>query len=80
LDVLMAQGLPIGVYRTSWGNRYFGQIRIRGQLYYLGTFDTIEEAAQVCAQAREALAIREEPAPEGAGSQEHGVHSMQGET
>lgn len=40
-------GLPKGVYRTSWGNRYFAQIYRGGRRYYLGTFETPEEAAAV---------------------------------
>ena len=35
-----------GVYRTSYGNRWFAQIRRRGKLYYLGTFLTEEEASE----------------------------------
>lgn len=35
-----------GVYRTSYGNRWFGQIRRRGKLYYLGTFPSPEEASE----------------------------------
>ena len=36
---------PKGVYRTSWGNRWFAQIRRNGKLRYLGTFEDVESAA-----------------------------------
>jgi len=39
--------LPRYVYRTSYGNRFFSQIRSRGKLHYLGTFGTPEEASEV---------------------------------
>jgi hypothetical protein len=35
-----------GVYRTSYGNRWFAQIRRRGKLHYLGTFATQDEASE----------------------------------
>lgn len=34
-----------GVYRTSWGNRWFGQLRHHGKLIYLGTFADPQEAS-----------------------------------
>ena len=40
----------VGVYRESWiGQRgvvWFAQVRHRGRLNYLGTFDTHDEAAE----------------------------------
>lgn len=44
-----------GVYRTSWGNRWFAQIRRGGKLHYLGTYPTPEEAAEAYARAAEVL-------------------------
>jgi hypothetical protein len=35
-----------GVYRTSYGNRWFAQIRRKGKLHYLGTFATESEASE----------------------------------
>jgi hypothetical protein len=37
---------PRGVYRTSYGNRWFAQIRRGGKLHYLGTFATQDEASE----------------------------------
>lgn len=48
--------LPRGVYRTSWGNRYFAQIYRGGKRYYLGTHATPEEAYAVYKAAAEELA------------------------
>lgn len=36
-------GLPYGVIRTSSG-KYLAQVRYKGIKYYLGTFDSVEEA------------------------------------
>ena len=44
-----------GVYRTSWGNRWFAQIRRAGKLHYLGTFPTPEKAAEAYTRAAELL-------------------------
>lgn len=44
-----------GVYRTSWGNRWFAQIRSRGKRYYLGTYESREDAAQAVLEARQEL-------------------------
>lgn len=44
-----------GVYRTSWGNRWFSQIRRGGKLHYLGTFQTREEAAAAYSEAASLL-------------------------
>ena len=35
---------PQGVYRTSWGNAWFAEVQRQGRRYYLGTFDTVDEA------------------------------------
>lgn len=35
-----------GVWRTSYGNRWFAQIRRQGKLHYLGTFATEDEASE----------------------------------
>ena len=48
--------LPRGVSRTGWGNRYFVQIRRGGKRYYLGTYDTPEEASQAYEAAAAELA------------------------
>lgn len=52
--------LPKGVTRTSWGNRWFVQLRHRGQRYYLGTFGDPEEASQAYQDAKAALVARDE--------------------
>lgn len=44
---------PRGVYRTSYGNRWFGQIRRKGKLYYLGTFASEEEASEAVERVAE---------------------------
>ena len=44
-----------GVYRTSWGNRWFSQIRRDGKLHYLGTYQSEEEAQDAFDAAAEAL-------------------------
>lgn len=44
-------GMKRGVYRTSWGNRFFSQIRRGGKLHYLGTFETEEEAFEAYCEA-----------------------------
>ena len=49
------ESLPVGVYRTTWGNRFFVQIRHKRVLYYLGTHETVEAAVEVRDAAREHL-------------------------
>lgn len=49
------RGMDRGVYRTSWGNRWFSQIRRGGKLHYLGTFQTKEEAAAAYLEASSLL-------------------------
>ena len=46
---------PKGVYRTSWGNRWFAQIRRKGKLHYLGTFNDKESAAAAYESAAKLL-------------------------
>jgi hypothetical protein len=41
-----------GVYRTSWGNRWFAQIYRRGKRYYLGTYSSPEAAFAAYEAAR----------------------------
>lgn len=41
---------PVGIYKTAWGT-WFLQLRVAGELLYLGTYDTKEEAVE----AREAF-------------------------
>jgi hypothetical protein len=41
-----------GVYAHSGAHTYFAQIRRGGKLHYLGTRDTVEEAAQLYEEAR----------------------------
>jgi hypothetical protein len=48
-----------GVYRTSWGNKWFSQIRKDGKLYYLGTFKTQEDAAQAFSDASVLLTAKD---------------------
>lgn len=50
-----------GVYRTSWGNRWFGQFRAGGRLHYVGTWEDPAE----CARAVEAAKAKLRPAPDG---------------
>lgn len=45
-----------GVYRTSWGNRWWSTIRVNGRPTYLGTFSSPREAAEAYDAA--ALAVR----------------------
>jgi hypothetical protein len=45
-DDLERESLPVGVYRTTWGNRFFVQVRRNKTLYYLGTHETIEAAVE----------------------------------
>lgn len=52
---LERRSLPKGVYRTSWGTAYFVQFRYHGELYYCGTWPTIEEAVSIRDQARRQL-------------------------
>lgn len=54
-DTLTRGGLPRGVSRTGWGNRYFVQIRRGGKRHYLGTYETPEEAARAYEQAAREL-------------------------
>lgn len=44
-----------GVYRTSWGNRYFASIYHAGRSTHLGTFNTAEEAAAAYDKAARSL-------------------------
>ena len=46
---------PKGVYRTSWGNRWFAQIRRNGKLHYLGTYEDEEKAAAAYESAAKLL-------------------------
>lgn len=46
---------PKGVYRTSWGNRFFAQIRRNGKLHYLGTYPDEEQAAAAYESAAKLL-------------------------
>jgi hypothetical protein len=57
-EVTSSDGDPLirGVYRTSWGNRWFAQIRSQGKRYYLGTYESREEAAKAVLEARQELA------------------------
>ena len=41
-----------GVYAHSGAHTFFAQIRRAGKLHYLGTRDTVEEAAQLYEEAR----------------------------
>ena len=49
------ESLPTNVYRQTWGSGYFVQIRVQGELHYLGTYDTIPEAVGVRDEARRQL-------------------------
>ena len=49
------ESLPTGVYRTTWGNRLFVQVRRKGKLYYLGTHETVEAAVEARDAAIRAL-------------------------
>jgi len=44
-----------GVYETSYGGRWFAQIRRGGKLHYLGTYATPEAAAEAYRRADELL-------------------------
>ena len=44
-----------GVYETSWGGRWFAQIRRDGKLRYLGTYPTPEDARDAYLKASEIL-------------------------
>ena len=44
-----------GVYETSWGGRWFAQIRRGGKLRYLGTYSTPEAARDAYLRAAEIL-------------------------
>lgn len=37
---------PTGCYRSAWGT-WFVQLRHKGELLYLGTADTVEEATEI---------------------------------
>lgn len=45
--------MPFGVARNH--ERFYAKVGFRGEIYYLGTFDTIDEAAAVAFAAKEAL-------------------------
>jgi hypothetical protein len=44
-----------GVYETSYGGRWFAQIRRGGKLHYLGTYSSPDAAAEAYARAAEIL-------------------------
>ena len=44
-----------GVYESSYGGKWFSQIRRGGKLHYLGTYKTPEEAAAAYERAAEVL-------------------------
>ena len=44
-----------GVYESSYGGKWFSQIRRGGKLHYLGTYPTPEEAADAYHRAAEQL-------------------------
>jgi hypothetical protein len=58
-DVLSQQleqrALPTNIYRQTWGSGYFIQIRVGGELRYLGTYPTVDEAVKVRDEARRQL-------------------------
>lgn len=45
--------MPFGVARNH--ERFYAKVGFRGEVHYLGTFDTIDEAAAVAFAAKEAL-------------------------
>jgi hypothetical protein len=55
LEQVDRETLPTSVYRQSWGTSFFVQIRHKGTLYYLGTYDTVSEAVGVRDEARRQL-------------------------
>ena len=44
-----------GVYESSYGGKWFAQIRRAGKLHYLGTFTTPEDASAAYKKAVEIL-------------------------
>lgn len=55
VETLEREILPPCVYRTSWGNRVFVQIKHHGETIYLGTYETVEAAVEVRDEARRQL-------------------------
>lgn len=54
-SVEVTQRLPKGVYRTSWGNRYWSKVKGGGRVWYLGTFQTPDEARSAYLDAKKRL-------------------------
>lgn len=48
-------GLPKGVQKQSLGRNFTARIRKDGEVYYLGSFETAEEAHQAYCEASDAL-------------------------
>lgn len=47
-----------GVYESSYGGKWFAQIRRGGKLHYLGTFGSPEDAAEAYSRAAELFDAR----------------------
>lgn len=56
-DIELAKSGLLGVCATKSGERFMANIKSRGKRYYLGTFDTAEEAHAAYVDARKEMGV-----------------------
>ena len=59
------RSLPRGVYLDKKWGRYYVQAQLRGELYYFGTFRTVEEAEAAAIAGRERIGMHDPRLEEG---------------